>query len=848
MMRIVIDLQGAQTESRFRGIGRYSLSLSKAIIKNIGNHEVIIALNGMFPETIKPIRDAFRGLLPQENIKVWLAPGPVMAIEVDNATRNEVAILIREAFIESLHPDIVLLTTFFEGFTSDAVVSVPSTVSFKTIPILYDLIPLRNKDKYLQYEAFKNFYLDMIDKFKKSDAFVAISESSAAEARELLNIPDNIIINISTACDKVFRKIEISNKDNLIRFGINKKYVLYTGGADDRKNLERLICAYSSLPRSIREDHQLVLVGKIHENEKNNLINYAAKCGLKKDEMILTGYVSDDEMVYLYNACSLFVFPSWHEGFGLPPLEAINCGAPVIGSNCSSIPEVIGCYDALFDPYNVNEIAKKIEMGLTDKDFISFILNEEAKQIPKFSWDITANHALSYFETLLANNCCNSTKLNTNNSYSVKDLIAKISLVDSITEYTDSDIQEIAKAIDYNLKQPSEKLLFVDISQLVTVDSKSGVQRVVRSVLKELLNDLSTGLKVIPVYSKVGEYGYRYADVFFEEFMGICSKKELKDDYIEFKPGDIFLGLDLQHHVVNYQYEYLKRINLLGVRIFFVVYDLLPILLTQHFPPHYFLKDAHINWLSVVTNFDGAVCISKAVADELTNWMSTNVPDRMDKFEIKWFHLGADIDNSIPTLGIPEGADHILSQISSNKSFIMVGTIEPRKRQDLVLEAFECLWNEGISTNLVIVGKKGWLTDDLCDRIRKHREYGKRLFWLEGISDEYLEKVYAASTCLIAASEGEGFGLPLIEAAQKKIPIIARDIPVFREVAGKHAFYFSATTGDELADSIKEWLTLYNEDRHPKSDDMPWLTWKESTKQLLKAIGIESERSGSDDE
>ena len=121
-------------------------------------------------------------------------------------------------------------------------------------------------------------------------------------------------------------------------------------------------------------------------------------------------------------------------------------------------------------------------------------------------------------------------------------------------------------------------------------------------------------------------------------------------------------------------------------------------------------------------------------------------------------------------------------------------------------------------------------------RLRKHKESGKRLFWLEGISDEYLDKIYAASTCLIAASEGEGFGLPLIEAAQHKLPIIARDIPVFREVAGDHAYYFNGLDPLVLADALKHWLTLRAENKAPQSDDMPWLTWNQSARQLLDTL------------
>jgi len=105
-MRIVIDMQGAQTESRFRGIGRYTLSFAQAIARNRGEHEVLLALSGLFPVTIEPIRTAFDGLLPQENIHVWNAPGPVQEESPGNDARREVAELIREAFLASLAPDV----------------------------------------------------------------------------------------------------------------------------------------------------------------------------------------------------------------------------------------------------------------------------------------------------------------------------------------------------------------------------------------------------------------------------------------------------------------------------------------------------------------------------------------------------------------------------------------------------------------------------------------------------------------------------------------------------------------------------------------------------------------------
>jgi glycosyltransferase involved in cell wall biosynthesis len=208
----------------------------------------------------------------------------------------------------------------------------------------------------------------------------------------------------------------------------------------------------------------------------------------------------------------------------------------------------------------------------------------------------------------------------------------------------------------------------------------------------------------------------------------------------------------------------------------------------------------------------------------------------MRPYKLGWFHLGADLESSNPTFGLPVNANEVLKKISNSSSFLMVGTIEPRKGHAQTLAAFEHLWAQGVDANLVIVGKQGWLVDQLVDKLRQHPELNRRLFWLEGISDEYMEKVYAASTCLIAASEGEGFGLPLIEAARHKLPIIARDISVFREVAGEHAYYFKGLDPQSLACEAKIWLALHAEDNAPRVDNMLWLTWQQSAEQLMNWI------------
>jgi glycosyltransferase involved in cell wall biosynthesis len=185
---------------------------------------------------------------------------------------------------------------------------------------------------------------------------------------------------------------------------------------------------------------------------------------------------------------------------------------------------------------------------------------------------------------------------------------------------------------------------------------------------------------------------------------------------------------------------------------------------------------------------------------------------------------------------LPDGTSAVLGRIRSCPSFLSVGTVEPRKGYAQELAAFDLLWQQGREVCLVIIGSQGWLVDDLAVRLRNHPELNRHLFWLETISDQYLETLYAACTCLLAVSEAEGFGLPLVEAARHKLPVIARDIPVFREIMGAHAFYFSGQEPDSIAVTVDRWLSLRREGKQPKSDTLRWTTWKESAKRLQAIV------------
>ena len=403
-MRIVIDMQGAQSSGSWnRGIGRYTMSLALAIARNHEKeHEILLVLNGTFPESIERIRANFEGVLPQQNIRVWHAPTPMAYRTSDNAPRRKAGELIREAFIASLRPDAVLVSSLFEGLGDDSVTSIGRfSGDSVTAVILFDLIPYIHRRPYLENPTVKEWYLEKIEYLRRSDLHLAISESSRQEGIRHLALSAEHCVNISTDADGQFEVMPISTEAERIlrdRYGLTRKFVMYTGGIDHRKNIESLISAYAKLSHELRRNHQLAIICSVQEHDRQRLTALAESGGLSANELVLTGFVPEDDLVFFYNLCAVFVFPSWHEGFGLPALEAMRCGAPVIASNVSSLPEVVGLEEALFDPHSESAISQAIARVLVDADFRAKLIAHGKTQAQKFSWNESAKRALHAME------------------------------------------------------------------------------------------------------------------------------------------------------------------------------------------------------------------------------------------------------------------------------------------------------------------------------------------------------------------------------------------------------------------------------------------------------------------
>lgn len=371
--------------------------------------------------------------------------------------------------------------------------------------------------------------------------------------------------------------------------------------------------------------------------------------------------------------------------------------------------------------------------------------------------------------------------------------------------------------------------LLVDVSAIVRHDAQTGVQRVVRAVWSELQSRDGDGYQLVPVYAS-HKHGYSYAPSDIFDRPKVLSEPQP----VVASAGDKFLGLDLSAHYLPKYRSQIRAWRAIGVTVHLVVYDLLPLL-----RPDWFRKATAVHfrkWFAILaSDADQAICISKQVSRDLRDRLQSS--GGKSTLAIANMAMGGDIAASRPSAGICPEVSLLLDRLRFRPAILMVGTIEPRKGYDAAIAAFEHLWRErsGDAPDLVIVGKGGWKTLKMQNMIRRHPEHNIRLHWLDSVSDEGLCRLYDSCRGVFMASRGEGFGLPLVEAARHRRYVLARDLPVFREQLVPNVLYFEDDDPALLGERLIELAALGAKNR-PGLPDLP--TWSASVDALLRDIGI----------
>lgn len=1249
-MRILIDMQGDQTGSHYRGIGRFIRELVRALIRQYPQHQFILHFDRALPASVCRWRENWLTSAPNVEISTWQSPE---GIDRDTLSKMPWRPIVEQLYvrgIERAQADLLFVPSLFE---LDVVVNLSRLDrSIRRVVLMHDLIPLVRSKEYLDpYPDAKAGYLRRLEELDHADHLICNSAFTATEAIEMRGIAPELTTPVWADADDRFRPHKANDPEiaaSLDTLGVENGFVLYTGATDPRKNVDLLIEAFGRLSVELQR-RRLVLAGPINETQRMALEVSARRHGLPSGTLVVLGHVTDGQLVALYNACSAFVFPSKHEGFGLPTLEAMRCGAPVLAARATSLIEVVGDEAALFDPDDAHDLAARLERLLSDESWRAERLSRARIQAEQFSWDRTAGLAMAVFEhevnphhtfdsyqlkhekaalgkptlafvsplppahtgianysdellpvlaqhyavtlvtdqakvspelvarmgetmspdqfrakaggfdrvlyqvgnspfhtfmvdlldavpgVMVMHDCfvggmwldaeaaiqtpidatgrgpvwaqavrvahgwdglaqalamdrssfidrfqaswplierslgvivhsqhaiacvetaypgaptgdwtviphlralpdapdrdaarrrlgidpddfivttigmvsptkrnealldawAQSALIQEKNCYLVlagpmdhgdygqrlrdkaagmphdvviltdrlsdeafsdwlaasdmavqlrgesrgessgavahamahalpvivnahgsmaelpadtvcriRDPVDPAVLAEALEKlYTDKGYRDhlgaaardhIAQATDpaacadqyvraieryYANVTPSAARfvdgldsasvsalgeagqralaraitgtlpdlhpvhrLFVDVTATAATERVTGVERVVQRLVESWLEAPPEGFRIEPVrlVEHNGHWQYRTA----AEWMRRVCRSDLAglgDEAVDPRCGDVLGIVDISGETLVDAVDsgLHQRLRAAGCRIFAVCHDTLPVTHPHCFPPG--ADKTHQRWMEAVSTFDAIFGTSKAVRDTVRGWLVENQPERVGVIKTGHFALGTDHiatsemgDEPPPSLDLP--TDRCL--------FITVGTIEPRKRHQQVMDAFEHRWAAGSTDCLVIVGKEGW--QELPDRQRRdipetvkrlsgHPERGQRLFWLDGLSDSELDALYHQANGLIAASEDEGYGLPLVEAGARGLPVLARDIPVFREVAPAQTCFFQGFTGDALATALDDWVPQRERDEHPGQSEAS-VSWRESARQLWAQI------------
>ena len=396
------------------------------------------------------------------------------------------------------------------------------------------------------------------------------------------------------------------------------------------------------------------------------------------------------------------------------------------------------------------------------------------------------------------------------------------SLASTIAPTSPDELGAVADALIRSARVGQEvgpPRLLVDVTTTHRRDAGTGIQRVVRE-LERALRMIQVGRRHLETMAVVLSDGAFHR---IETIGGPLGSQ------IAHRVGETLLMLDALWEDYPHVVDVMADVRRHGGRVITAVYDIVPLLhpaVTTASLPHTF----GLWFRHAVLQSDGLVCISRAVADEVANYIIDHDLPRRDGLCIGWWHLGSDLPQVAGGALSPTITRFLAEDVPT---FLMVGTVEPRKRHEVALTAMEALWDQGRQARLLILGREGWNVSDLVERIRSHPEAGRRLLWLAAASDDDIAHAYGRSTALLFPSLTEGYGLPISEAARAGLGAIASDIPVLREVGGDGAIYVPVDDPRALAAAL---ASVIDGVALPDPSTARILSWAESAVELLDVL------------
>ena len=304
------------------------------------------------------------------------------------------------------YPKINKLLKGIDVFFSPHIFLSATSQKCKSVVTFHDLSFEKYPEFYSNSKNYWHFSMNPKKQARRADKIIAVSESTKNDLVELYKInPEKIkVIYSGVSLESGIWNFEFRVTKVKEKYNLPEKYILYLGTLEPRKNIIGLIKAFEIFKTKFKSRRRhsgmspsrfkLIIAGSkgwLYKNIFKTIENSPVK-----NDIIFTGFIDDEDKSVLYSLADLFIYPSFYEGFGFPPLEAMACGTPVITSNVSSIPETVGDAAITVNPYNLDELYRAMEMVLSDENLKNNLIKKGFAQAKKFSWQKCARESLDF--------------------------------------------------------------------------------------------------------------------------------------------------------------------------------------------------------------------------------------------------------------------------------------------------------------------------------------------------------------------------------------------------------------------------------------------------------------------
>lgn len=370
-MKIGIDAR--MYGSGFTGIGRYTYELIRNLAEMDKENEYVVFLRKEAFDTFEP---------PNERFTKVLADFPHYSF----AEQTGFLKLLNQTELDLMH---------FCHFNAPVRYNKPYIVTIHDLTLSF--FPGKKMNSFWRRFAYRMVLKSVTGKAQK---IIAVSEHTKKDLMEVMNIPSERIEVIYNGVNPEFAEPSKTSRPDLMKkLGLQKPYFLYTGVWRDHKNIVGMIKAFSEINEELGHQYNLVITGR-HNPSYHEIPDTVKEMKLEED-VHLVGLVDEDDLSALYQSALAYVFPSYYEGFGLPPLEAMQCGTPVAASDKSAIPEVCGEGNALFfDPYDIADMKEKMRIIATDASVRQRLVDRGFERVKDFNWGKMAEAVLHVYQSI----------------------------------------------------------------------------------------------------------------------------------------------------------------------------------------------------------------------------------------------------------------------------------------------------------------------------------------------------------------------------------------------------------------------------------------------------------------